>query len=100
MENNSDDFEELSKISRMIKQEKEIESSLNLFPEINIYPLKDIITQKKGKNDSNHKMVKSYTSINLKPKKDLINKRQEIPKVIKEEDDDDINISNITKKKK
>ena len=96
MENNSDDdYEELSEISKMIKQEKEIESSLNLFPDININLLKDLITLKKGRNDSNHKMVKSYTSINLKPKKELIFKKQDIPKVIKEEEDDDINISNI-----
>lgn len=94
MENNSDDYEELSEISKMIKQEKEVESSLNLFPDINLNQLKDIISLKKGRNGSNYKMVKSYTSINLKPKKDLIFKNQEIPKVIKEEDDD-INISNI-----
>ena len=94
MENNSDDYEELSEISKMIKQEKEVESSFNLFPDINLNQLKDIISLKKGRNGSNYKMVKSYTSINLKPKKDLIFKNQEIPKVIKEEDDD-INISNI-----
>ena len=93
MENNSDDYEELSEISKMIKQEKEVESSLNLFPDINLNQLKDIISLKKGRNGSNYKMVKSYTSINLKPKKDLIFKNQDIPKVIKEEDDD-INISN------
>ena len=93
MENNNDDYEELSEISKLIK--KETESSLNLFPDININPLKDIIPQKKGRNDSKPKMVKCYTSIDLKPKKELIFKNQEIPQVIKEEDEDEINISNI-----
>ena len=97
MENNNDNYEELSEISKMLKIEKEIGSSLNIFPDININPIKDIISPKKGRNDSNHKMVKSYTSINLKPKKELIFKNKEIPKIIKEEEDDDINISSEIK---
>ena len=95
MENNIDDYEELSEISKMVKQEEEIESYLNFFPDININPIKAILAKNKGKNDSNHKMIKSFTSINFKTKKELILKNKEISKVIKEEDDDDINISNI-----
>ena len=90
MENQLDEFSYLFKISEKIRKEKEINSIFNYSKDINYYYQKEIIDKKKV--TARPKMVKSYTSINLKARNinsfnPGINKLNDDIKVIDEEEE-------------